>query len=58
MNVLSRDKQTREIYESLIPREKMRCPEEIAAVALILASDDSSYVKRVNLAVDGSFSTI
>jgi len=35
-------KETREMFESLIPRGKMGRPEEIAAVALFLASDDSS----------------
>jgi NAD(P)-dependent dehydrogenase (short-subunit alcohol dehydrogenase family) len=38
------DKETREIFESLIPRGKMGRPEEIATVALFLASDDSSFV--------------
>ena len=41
-----------------IPRGKMGRPEEIAAVALFLASDDSSYVNGVDLAVDGGFSAI
>ena len=36
------DKETREMFESLIPRGKMGRPEEIAAVALFLTSDDSS----------------
>jgi NAD(P)-dependent dehydrogenase (short-subunit alcohol dehydrogenase family) len=52
------DKQTREMFESLIPRGKMGRPEEIAAVALFLASDESSYVNGVELAVDGGFSAI
>jgi NAD(P)-dependent dehydrogenase (short-subunit alcohol dehydrogenase family) len=52
------DKETREMFESLIPRGKMGRPEEIAAVALFLASDESSYVNGVDLAVDGSFSAI
>ncbi|HMH05747.1 MAG TPA: SDR family oxidoreductase [Terriglobales bacterium] len=52
------DKETREIFESLIPRGKMGRPEEIAAVALFLASDESSYVNGVDLAVDGGFSAI
>jgi NAD(P)-dependent dehydrogenase (short-subunit alcohol dehydrogenase family) len=52
------DKETREMFESLIPRGKMGRPEEIAAVALFLASDESSYVNGVDLAVDGGFSAI
>ncbi len=52
------DKATREMFESQIPRGKMGRPEEIAAAALFLASDDSSYVNGVDLAVDGGFSAI
>jgi len=52
------DKETREMFESLIPRGKMGRPEEIAAVALFLASEESSYVNGVELAVDGGFSAI
>ena len=48
----------RRMFESLIPRGKMGRPEEIAAVALFLASDESSYVNGVELAVDGGFSAI
>jgi NAD(P)-dependent dehydrogenase (short-subunit alcohol dehydrogenase family) len=44
--------------ESLIPRGKMGRPEEIATVALFLASDDSSYVNGVELSVDGGTSAI
>jgi NAD(P)-dependent dehydrogenase (short-subunit alcohol dehydrogenase family) len=52
------DKETREIFESLIPGGKMGRPEEIATVALFLASDDSSFVNGVELSVDGGFSAI
>lgn len=40
-------------FESVIPRREMGHPEEIASVALFLASDDSSYVNGVELVVDG-----
>jgi NAD(P)-dependent dehydrogenase (short-subunit alcohol dehydrogenase family) len=33
-------------------------PEEIAAFALFLGSDEASHVYRVELAVDGGFSAI
>jgi NAD(P)-dependent dehydrogenase (short-subunit alcohol dehydrogenase family) len=52
------DKATREMFESLIPRGKMGGPEEIAAAALFLASDDSSYVNGMDFAVDGGFSAV
>ena len=50
--------EARQMFESLIPRGKMGRPEEIAAVALFLASDDSSFVNGVELSVDGGFSAI
>ena len=52
------DNKTREMFESLIPRGKMGRPEEIAAAALFLASDEASYVNGVDFAVDGGFSAI
>ena len=52
------DKETREMFESLIPRGKMGRPEEIAAVAPFLASDEASFVNGVELSVDGGFSAI
>ena len=52
------DKETREMFESLIPRGKIGRPEEITTIALFLASDDSSYVNGMELAVDGGFSAI
>jgi len=50
------DKETKQLFESLIPRGKMGRPEEIATVALFLASDDSSFVNGVELSVDGGMS--
>ena len=47
------DEETKAQFEALIPRGKMGRPEEIATVALFLASDDSSFVNGVELAVDG-----
>jgi len=44
--------------ESLMPRGKRGRPEEIVTAALFLASDDSSYVNRLELSVDGGFSAI
>ena len=38
------DEETKRLFESLIPRGKMGRPEEIATLALFLASNDSSYV--------------
>ena len=52
------DEETKRQFESLIPRGKMGRPEEIATVALFLASDDSSYVNGLELAVDGGIAAI
>jgi NAD(P)-dependent dehydrogenase (short-subunit alcohol dehydrogenase family) len=52
------DKETKQMFESLVPRGKMGRPEEIATVALFLASDDSSFVNGVDLCVDGGMSAI
>lgn len=45
-------------FESVIPRRKMGRPQEIASVALFLASDDSSYVNGMELVVDGGTTVI
>jgi NAD(P)-dependent dehydrogenase (short-subunit alcohol dehydrogenase family) len=50
--------EAKRMFESLIPRGKMGRPEEIASVALFLASDDSSYVNGAELFVDGGMSAI
>jgi NAD(P)-dependent dehydrogenase (short-subunit alcohol dehydrogenase family) len=52
------DEETRQMWKSLIPRGTMGRPEEIASVALFLASDDSSFVNGVELSVDGGMSAI
>jgi NAD(P)-dependent dehydrogenase (short-subunit alcohol dehydrogenase family) len=45
-------------FTSLIPRGEIGRPEEIATVALFLASSDSSFVNGVELYVDGGLSQI
>jgi NAD(P)-dependent dehydrogenase (short-subunit alcohol dehydrogenase family) len=52
------DEEAKQMFESLIPRGKMGRPEEIATVALFLASNDSSYVNGAELFVDGGMSAI
>jgi len=44
--------------EYIIPRGEMGRPEEIATVALFLASSDSSFVNGVELFVDGGTAQI
>jgi NAD(P)-dependent dehydrogenase (short-subunit alcohol dehydrogenase family) len=45
-------------FESAIPRREMGRPEEIASVALFLASDDSNYVNGMELVADGGATVI
>ena len=45
-------------FESVIPRRAMGRPEEIASVALFLASNDSSYVNGMELVADGGTTVI
>jgi NAD(P)-dependent dehydrogenase (short-subunit alcohol dehydrogenase family) len=52
------DPETRKQFEALIPRGEIGRPEELASVALFLASDDSSYVNGQLLNVDGGAAAI
>ncbi|TPG37293.1 SDR family NAD(P)-dependent oxidoreductase [Mycolicibacterium hodleri] len=52
------DPETRSQFEALIPRGKIGQPDELARVALFLASEDSSYVNGQLLNVDGGTAAI
>lgn len=51
--LLADPENARQDVESKIPSGRYGKPEEIAAAALFLASDDSSYVNAANLILDG-----
>ena len=51
-------KDVKDHFVSLIPRGTIGQPEEIATVALFLASNDSSFVSGIELFVDGGTSQI
>ena len=50
--------EAKESFKALIPRGEMGRPEEIATVALFLASSDSSFVNGIELFVDGGTAQI
>jgi NAD(P)-dependent dehydrogenase (short-subunit alcohol dehydrogenase family) len=50
--------EAKDYFTSLIPRGTMGRPEEIATVALFLASNDSSFVSGIELFVDGGTAQI
>ncbi len=45
-------------FAKMIPAQRMANPEEIAKVALFLASDDSSFIFGANIMADGGFTAI
>ncbi|AGB22394.1 dehydrogenase of unknown specificity, short-chain alcohol dehydrogenase like protein [Mycobacterium sp. JS623] len=45
-------------FAAAVPLKRLRRPEEIAAAALFLASDDSSFVAGVELSVDGGMAQV
>jgi NAD(P)-dependent dehydrogenase (short-subunit alcohol dehydrogenase family) len=51
-------KEVKDQFVSLIPMGRIGDPEEIATVALFLASDDSSFVTGIELFVDGGTAQI
>ncbi len=50
--------QAKEYFKTLVPRGEVGRPEEIATVALFLASSESSFVNGIELFVDGGTSQI
>jgi len=52
------DEETKAQFEALIPRGKNGSPDEIATVALFLASGDSTYVNGMELIVDGGTTAV
>lgn len=48
----------RRMIEECIPLRRVALPEEIAAVAAFLASDDASYVNAVEIPVDGGWTGV
>ena len=47
-----------EAFKAAVPIKRMIRPEEVAAVAVFLASDDASYINGQTWAVDGGYTMI
>lgn len=50
--------EVKEGFASQVPMKRMGSPEDIAKVALFLASDDSSFIMGIDLAVDGGLAQL
>jgi NAD(P)-dependent dehydrogenase (short-subunit alcohol dehydrogenase family) len=50
--------QVRAAFAAVVPFRRLGRPEEIAATALFLASDEASFIAGVNLPVDGGMTAI
>ena len=48
----------RATFASMIPLARMGQPEEVAAAAYFLASEESSFVTGIELAVDGGMAQV
>jgi glucose 1-dehydrogenase len=55
---LLENQQEREKKEQQIPLHRIGSPEEIAKVALFLASDDASYISGTTIYVDGGLTLV
>lgn len=55
---LLENQQEREKKEQQIPIHRIRSPEEIAKVALFLASDDASYISGTTIYADGGLTLV
>ena len=52
------DRETRNIWESLIPFKRMGTPEELVGGIIYLLSDASTYTSGCNLIMDGCYTCI
>ena len=50
--------QRRKVINSMVPLGRFGTPDEIAKAVVFLASDDSSYITRTELFVDGGFAQV